>query len=76
MESNNACPKCSGAMVEGFTFDQSGGSVFVNTWVEGAPEKSFLHGINIQGKRWFQVSTFRCEKCGYLESYARDEIDH
>ena len=73
MESSNACPKCNGAMVQGFTFDQAGGAVFVTTWVEGAPETSFLHGIKIEGKRRFQASTLRCEQCGYLESYARIE---
>ena len=74
MEPTNVCPKCNGPMTEGFIFDQTQGAVFVNSWVEGHPEQSFLHGIKIGGKRRFNVATYRCEQCGYLESRANDEV--
>lgn len=42
------------------------------TWVEGKPEPSFWMGTKIAGKAQLQVHTFRCPKCGYLESYATE----
>lgn len=75
MEPTNVCPKCNGSMTEGFIFDQSQGTVFVNSWVEGHPEPSILHGIKISGRRRFNIATYRCEQCGYLESRAKDEVE-
>jgi hypothetical protein len=39
-------------------------------WVEGEPERSFWHGLKTKGREQHPVRTFRCERCGYLESYA------
>lgn len=67
------CPKCRGAMEEGFIKDQDYGSVRTSKWVEGPPEKSFWEGTKTRGKTQVDVQTFRCTGCGYLESYARGE---
>jgi hypothetical protein len=45
-------------------------SLNVSEWLEGEPEKSFWTGLKTKGKERFAVRTFRCPKCGYLESYA------
>ena len=66
------CPKCSGSMAEGFVIDEGYGTAHVSTWQGGAPRKSFWTGIKKQKSEQFQVSTWRCQRCGYLESYARD----
>jgi len=66
------CPKCGAPMEEGFivdAFDRV--QRVVSTWVEGAPEKSLWNGVRLRGKRRIGTKTFRCTKCGYLESYAR-----
>jgi hypothetical protein len=39
-------------------------------WVEGEPERSFWQGLKTKGREIYAVTTFRCERCGYLESYA------
>ena len=39
-------------------------------WIEGAPEKSFWIGIKTRGRRKLKIETWRCGRCGYLESYA------
>ena len=39
-------------------------------WVAGAPEKSFWMGLKIKGRQVLPVTVFRCERCGFLESYA------
>ncbi|MEO7997458.1 MAG: hypothetical protein ABI852_08440 [Gemmatimonadaceae bacterium] len=46
----------------------------VPQWVEGMPEKSFWTGIKTKGHESYKVMTYRCERCGYLESYATEQI--
>jgi hypothetical protein len=42
----------------------------VAQWVEGAPEKSVWTGLKTTARAVLPVTTYRCEGCGYLESYA------
>jgi hypothetical protein len=39
-------------------------------WVEGSPERSVWTGIKIKGRQVLPVTVYRCEQCGFLESYA------
>jgi hypothetical protein len=63
------CPKCKGAMSEGFVIDNTHGSRGVATWSEGPPQKSFWLGVALKGKP-LEIATWRCTACGYLENYA------
>ncbi len=61
-------------MEEGFILDRGDYDIKrINTWVEGEPVKSFWSGIKVKDKQQFQLKTFRCANCGYLESYATGE---
>ena len=72
MNSTPQCPKCQTQMGPGYIMDRTHhSSQAPATWVEGEPEPSFWWGTKIAGKEQVQVHTFRCPKCGYLESYAR-----
>ena len=68
------CSRCGGRLEEGFMPDL--GHLNVPNppaeWVEGQPEKSFWDGIKTKGREVYKVVTFRCEGCGYLESFARE----
>lgn len=65
------CPKCNALMEAGFIVDRGHYSAEdVSYWVEGAPERSFWTGLKTKGREKFQVTTYRCAGCGYLESYA------
>ena len=64
------CPKCQGTMTEGFVVDNTEGGRRVSSWVEGAPVRSFWRGIKLGGKSPIDIATWRCGRCGYLESYA------
>ncbi|HXO40308.1 MAG TPA: PF20097 family protein [Thermoanaerobaculia bacterium] len=65
------CPRCNGDMEEGFVVDLGAyNTVFPSQWVQGQPEKSLL-GTKIAGKVRFRIATYRCRRCGYLESYAK-----
>jgi hypothetical protein len=57
-------------MNEGFLLDTTHGGYQIGKWVEGEPRKSFWVGLKIKGSRQIDIATFRCERCGYLESYA------
>ena len=71
MASSDGCPKCGGRMTEGFVIDEGYGTAHVSTWQQGEPRKSFWTGIKKSKKEQIKVETWRCDRCGYLESYAR-----
>lgn len=71
MKTPGRCPKCDGRMAEGFVLDHGDyGAVNVATWQAGAPQKSFWVNVKQVKSEQRPVSTFRCDRCGYLESYA------
>ena len=67
-----SCPRCQGTMEPGFVINESYGSGTrtVVQWVAGEPEKSLWTGLKLRGKQKLEVTTYRCRRCGYLESYA------
>ncbi len=65
------CPKCQGTMQEGFLLDETYGTRGQADWVEGAPEKSIWTGVKLGDRMRLPVETWRCGRCGFLESYAR-----
>lgn len=74
MENVLVCPKCAGAMEEGFTVDR-GNAVFVANWQPGRPEPEHFLGMNMgspvaKRNQWRPIVTYRCTQCGFLESYA------
>jgi hypothetical protein len=64
------CVRCGTEMSAGFIMDSTHGAVLASRWVAGTPEPSFWTGTKIEGKEKRKVVTYRCPKCGYLESYA------
>jgi predicted nucleic acid-binding Zn ribbon protein len=68
------CPKCDGAMEQGFVMDFTHGSRLVSSWVPGPPMKSFWFGTQMPAERLVPIGAFRCTRCGFLESYARDDL--
>jgi hypothetical protein len=60
-------------MSEGFVIDHGDANrVGQQNWVEGQPERSLWLGIKTKGREKYTITTWRCDKCGYLESYAQD----
>jgi hypothetical protein len=67
------CPKCSSSMSEGFVADRTHHSAAaVASWVEGQPERSVWTGLKLSGKPRFDIATWRCSRCGFIEQYASD----
>lgn len=50
--------------------DEGYGTRTVAKWIAGEPERSIWTGLKLRGKERLNVATFRCRRCGYLESYA------
>ena len=65
------CPKCNGRMEPGLMLDRKEGSDLQARWVGGEPTpKTFFGYISLKGREPMRVTTYRCEGCGYLESFA------
>jgi predicted RNA-binding Zn-ribbon protein involved in translation (DUF1610 family) len=69
MQSRN-CPKCNGEKEIGVIPHKTQGSYFAAMWVAGPVKTSFWTGLVVRGRPRHWVDTYRCTKCGYLESYA------
>ena len=68
------CPKCHHPMELGFVLDKGHyNAPNPPEWLEGEPVRSFWEGVKTKGRERHGVQTFRCTKCGYLESYATEE---
>jgi hypothetical protein len=57
-------------MEAGYLADQGHGTHALPKWLAGIAEKSIWVGLKLRGKPLLEVSTYRCRRCGYLESYA------
>ena len=59
-------------MSEGFVVDHGDyGAAHVSTYQSGAPRKSFWTGLKQSKEHQLPITTLRCGRCGYLESYAK-----
>ena len=67
----HTCPKCASPMETGFILDKIDDSRFQTPeWLEGNHERAFWTGLNAEGRSRIDIITYRCERCGFLESYA------
>jgi hypothetical protein len=64
------CSKCGKNMDEGFVLDSGLAGNLQSAWAEGKPRRSMWTGIKLAKDAFHSITTFRCQGCGYLESYA------
>ena len=67
------CPKCQSVMEVGFVVDHTYGSVAESEWASGEPAYSIWTGMKMKGRERHPVITYRCPRCGFMESYAREQ---
>ena len=61
-------------MEAGFVMDRfDDGRRSLQHWMAGLPEYGFLGGLKTRQRQHLDVFTYRCTKCGLLESYATTE---
>ena len=71
VESALRCPKCKGPMEKGYVADLTYGATLQSAWTPGEPTpRRILGGIKWSETGNTPISTYRCQSCGYLESYA------
>lgn len=72
------CPRCAGAMIAGFLLDQGDSAQRQARWVAGERttgwKASWLGVETPKDPVYYRVVSFRCARCGYLESYARERV--
>jgi ribosomal protein L37E len=66
----STCPKCGSRLQEGYVPDRGRPGIKQASWVEGKPERSFWTGLKLHGRAQYPIATYRCSRCGFLESYA------
>ncbi len=69
-DDHRECPKCKLHMERGYILDNAHGGLLVASWVESTPVKSRWKGLDIKGKRAFELVAYRCVGCGYVDLYA------
>jgi predicted nucleic-acid-binding Zn-ribbon protein len=69
------CPKCSAEMESGFLLARGTNFYRPAEWFEGEPEVNWAGGLKLRDKRRFRIESWRCRRCGFLEQYARQEMD-
>jgi len=65
-----SCPRCSGSMEPGFIVDEGYGTRTASRWFRGEAQYGFFGSLKVRRKEGVDVDTYRCTRCGYLESYA------
>jgi hypothetical protein len=60
-------------MALGFALDYTYGGQRVSTWSAGSAKSSYWRGVKVPDSN-IPIGTFRCELCGFLESYALPEF--
>ena len=53
--------------------DRAKGGLEQPTWIKGAADKGFFGKIKEHDRERLAVVTFRCPKCGHLESFAPEQ---
>lgn len=67
------CSKCGATMEEGFLLDRGDDQHPQSAhWASGMAEISFFSGGKTAGSNRIPIRSFRCLKCGLLESYASE----
>lgn len=57
-------------MEAGYILDVAHGANLQSQWVEGPPDRSRWTGLKLKGRRKLPITTYRCSRCGFLESWA------
>jgi hypothetical protein len=64
------CIRCHAQMEVGYMLDANHSGYQQQNWYPGEPTPSVWMGLKLAKDQVLPVSTFKCQSCGYLESYA------
>jgi len=63
------CMRCHAQMESGWVPDNTRAGLERQNWSPGEPQPSFWTGLKPSEDQVLPVTTLRCPRCGYLESY-------
>lgn len=69
------CLRCGSDMQQGYVADRAAGGYNPPKWFAGNLATGFLGGIAKAASKPLLVRTYRCVRCGYLESYADNRAE-
>lgn len=69
-EKQPECVQCRRPMDRGYLVDHGYGTVYPLAWAAGFPKWSRWLGLTLKKKDKVPVATFRCPRCGRLDSFA------
>jgi hypothetical protein len=64
------CIRCHAQMEVGYVLDATHSGYQQQNWSPGEPKSSFWTGLKLAKDQVLPVTTLKCPRCGYLESYA------
>jgi len=64
------CIRCHAQMEVGYVLDATHSGYQQQNWSPGEPKPSFWTGLKLAKDQVLPVTTLKCPRCGYLESYA------
>jgi predicted nucleic-acid-binding Zn-ribbon protein len=67
------CIRCHAQMEVGYMLDATHSGYQQQNWSSGEPKPSFWMGLKLAKDQVRPVTTFKCPRCGYLESYANTQ---
>jgi hypothetical protein len=70
MKGTVECTRCHAQMESGWVADYTHGGIQRENWSPGEPQPSAWTGLKVEKDHVIPITTLRCPKCGYLESYA------
>ena len=74
MPHSTDCPKCQGKMSEGVIVDMGYGQSVIAQWQPAPNSVSRWFGLKVRKKECLPTTSYRCTRCGYLESFANPSI--
>lgn len=70
MEQTKTCRECGGRMTQGYVVDYGdAGTTLLQRWWKGPVQKGWLGSLKVRRKEGHEIQTFRCDRCGLLQSY-------
>lgn len=70
MVPDKKCSNCKGEMQAGIVVDLNYAGVLPSMWVESQPIIGVGSGAAIDSRRKVKTISYRCSKCGHVDSYA------
>ena len=76
MTKTDACRRCEGELVEGYSVDSALLSLLAQVWIPGKPKLrgGAIEMPSVTYARGLRLEAWRCAACGSVEWFAREKV--